>query len=107
PRCRRPGSGCRTERRAYPRLPGIRPRDGPSARAKCSTNRPNAGYTPRGTGARRALVMTTTPGLAPRFPVAGVWVSRTTYADATASIIAAAPERTPLTAGPTSVHGLT
>jgi N-acetylglucosaminyldiphosphoundecaprenol N-acetyl-beta-D-mannosaminyltransferase len=51
--------------------------------------------------------MTTTRGLAPRFPVAGVWVSRTTYADATARIIAAAHERTPLTVAPTSVHGLT
>ena len=36
-----------------------------------------------------------------------MWVSRTTYADATACIVAAARERTPLTVAATSVHGLT
>jgi N-acetylglucosaminyldiphosphoundecaprenol N-acetyl-beta-D-mannosaminyltransferase len=48
----------------------------------------------------------TTVPLAPRFPVAGVLVSRTTYADATASIIGAACEGVPLVAAATSVHGL-
>jgi N-acetylglucosaminyldiphosphoundecaprenol N-acetyl-beta-D-mannosaminyltransferase len=44
--------------------------------------------------------------VATRFPIAGVRVSGTTYADATASIIEAARERVPLVAAATSVHGL-
>lgn len=45
--------------------------------------------------------------LAPRYPVAGVLVSRTTYADAVSSIIEAARACVPLLAAATSVHGLT
>jgi len=45
--------------------------------------------------------------LAPRYPVAGVLVSRTTYADAVSSIIQAARARVQLLAAATSVHGLT
>jgi exopolysaccharide biosynthesis WecB/TagA/CpsF family protein len=44
--------------------------------------------------------------LAPRLPVAGVLVSRTTYADATTSLIGAAQRGVPLLAAATSVHGL-
>ena len=45
--------------------------------------------------------------VAPRFPVAGVLVSRTTYADAVDTLIRAARSRVPLVAAATSVHGLT
>jgi exopolysaccharide biosynthesis WecB/TagA/CpsF family protein len=45
--------------------------------------------------------------LAPRYPVAGVLVSSTTYADAVDSLIQAALARAPLLAAATSVHGLT
>jgi N-acetylglucosaminyldiphosphoundecaprenol N-acetyl-beta-D-mannosaminyltransferase len=45
--------------------------------------------------------------LATRFPVAGVLVSRTTYADAVRSLIQAAQQGVPLMAAATSVHGLT
>jgi N-acetylglucosaminyldiphosphoundecaprenol N-acetyl-beta-D-mannosaminyltransferase len=45
--------------------------------------------------------------VAPRAPIAGVLVSQTTYADATASIIRAAQARVSLVAAATSVHGLT
>jgi exopolysaccharide biosynthesis WecB/TagA/CpsF family protein len=45
--------------------------------------------------------------LASRYPIAGVLVSRTTYADATASIIQAAREHVALVVAATSVHGLT
>ncbi|MDQ6673493.1 MAG: WecB/TagA/CpsF family glycosyltransferase [Chloroflexota bacterium] len=44
---------------------------------------------------------------APRSPVAGVLVSRTTYADATASIVQAACAGVSVVAAATSVHGLT
>jgi exopolysaccharide biosynthesis WecB/TagA/CpsF family protein len=58
--------------------------------------------------------MTLTPTLAgsaaasypPRFPVAGVLVSRTDYAEATATIIRAAEARQPLVVAATSVHGV-
>jgi exopolysaccharide biosynthesis WecB/TagA/CpsF family protein len=45
--------------------------------------------------------------LSERFPVAGVLVSRTTYADAVQTLIEAARQRVPLVAAATSVHGLT
>ena len=45
--------------------------------------------------------------LAPRFPIAGVLVSRTTYADAVSSLIHAARQGVSLVAAATSVHGLT
>lgn len=45
--------------------------------------------------------------LAPRYLVAGVPVSRTTYADAVSSLVEAARARVPLLAAATSVHGLT
>jgi exopolysaccharide biosynthesis WecB/TagA/CpsF family protein len=45
--------------------------------------------------------------LAPRFPVAGVMVSRTTYTDAVDTLMRGARSRTPLVAAATSVHGLT
>jgi exopolysaccharide biosynthesis WecB/TagA/CpsF family protein len=45
--------------------------------------------------------------LAARFPVAGVFVSRTNYVDAVDSVMAAARARLPLMAAATSVHGLT
>jgi len=45
--------------------------------------------------------------VAERFPVAGVLVSRTTYADAVQTMIEAARRRVPLVAAATSVHGLT
>jgi N-acetylglucosaminyldiphosphoundecaprenol N-acetyl-beta-D-mannosaminyltransferase len=45
--------------------------------------------------------------VAERFPVGGVLVSRTTYADAVETLIDAAHERVSLVAAATSVHGLT
>jgi exopolysaccharide biosynthesis WecB/TagA/CpsF family protein len=50
---------------------------------------------------------TTSVALAPRFPVAGVLVSRTTYSDAVSCLVQAAYEGVPLLAAATSVHGLT
>jgi N-acetylglucosaminyldiphosphoundecaprenol N-acetyl-beta-D-mannosaminyltransferase len=44
--------------------------------------------------------------VARRFPIAGIQVSQTTYADATASVIQAAREGVSLVAAATSVHGL-
>jgi N-acetylglucosaminyldiphosphoundecaprenol N-acetyl-beta-D-mannosaminyltransferase len=45
--------------------------------------------------------------LPPRFPVAGVYASATTYADSTAHVVAAADERRSLLVAATSVHGVT
>jgi N-acetylglucosaminyldiphosphoundecaprenol N-acetyl-beta-D-mannosaminyltransferase len=48
-----------------------------------------------------------TPALPPRFPVAGVFASATTYAEATANVIAAARSGRGLLVAATSVHGVT
>src|ERR1700736_3016393 len=47
------------------------------------------------------------PALPPRFPVAGVFASATTYAGATASVMAAARTERSLLVAATSVHGVT
>jgi N-acetylglucosaminyldiphosphoundecaprenol N-acetyl-beta-D-mannosaminyltransferase len=54
----------------------------------------------------QVIMQPPTLSLPPRFPVAGVLVSRTDYAEAAATIIRAAQARVPLVAAATSVHGV-